>query len=49
MKSMLNDTPCVEFGSVTNVSEIERIGGMDLLIEAVREGAPMAGRRSPGI
>jgi hypothetical protein len=44
LKSMMNSTSCIQFGSTMNAFEIEKIGGIDPLLDVMREGAPDARR-----
>jgi hypothetical protein len=39
LKSMMDNTQCVEFGSVLNSSQIEKIGGIEPLIDVMKSGS----------
>jgi hypothetical protein len=40
LKSLMDNTECVEFGSDLNYSQIEKIGGIESLIDAMKSGSP---------
>jgi len=40
LKSMMDNTECVEFGSGLNEFQIEKIGGIDALIDVMKNGTP---------